>query len=139
MLRFGQRLGERLAPGDIVTLSGDLGAGKTTLARGILRGAGHAGEVPSPTFTLVQAYEGAELRLPVWHADLYRLETPREAEALALDEILYDGALLVEWPDRGGAWVPGPALGLRIDGNGEGPRTLTADVPPPWKTRWQEI
>ena len=93
---FGRRLAARLAPGDVVLLSGDLGAGKTALARGILAGLGHAGEVPSPTFTLVQSYEPPGVRLPVWHVDLYRLEDPGEVEEIGLDEILADRALLIK-------------------------------------------
>lgn len=132
---FGRRLAARLAPGDVVLLSGDLGAGKTALARGILAGLGHAGEVPSPTFTLVQSYEPPGVRLPVWHVDLYRLEDPGEVEELGLDEILADGALVIEWPERaGGRWPE--ALHLTLTGTGEASRRLTARVPPAWEARW---
>jgi tRNA threonylcarbamoyladenosine biosynthesis protein TsaE len=132
---FGRRLAARLAPGDIVLLSGDLGAGKTALARGILAGLGHAGEVPSPTFTLVQSYELPGVRLPVWHVDLYRLDDPNEVEELGLDEILADGALIIEWPERaGGRWPE--ALHLTLADTGEGSRRLTARVPPAWEARW---
>lgn len=132
---FGRRLAARLAPGDIVLLSGDLGAGKTALARGILAGLGHAGEVPSPTFTLVQSYELPGVRLPVWHVDLYRLEDPGEVEELGLDEILADGVLIIEWPERaGGRWPE--ALHLTLADTGEGSRRLTARVPPAWEARW---
>ncbi|MEO0500157.1 MAG: tRNA (adenosine(37)-N6)-threonylcarbamoyltransferase complex ATPase subunit type 1 TsaE [Pseudomonadota bacterium] len=136
---FGRKIGARLGPGDVVTLSGPLGAGKTVLARGMLAAAGHAGEVPSPTFSLVQPYEGAAMRVPVWHADLYRLDDPTETAALALTEILDDGALIVEWPDRGGAYVPGPALALTLAGTGDAPRRLTAEVPPGWEARWASL
>lgn len=132
---FGRRLAARLAPGDIVLLSGDLGAGKTALARGILAGLGHAGEVPSPTFTLVQSYELPGVRLPVWHVDLYRLDDPNEVEELGLDEILADGVLVIEWPERaGGRWPE--ALHLTLADTGEGSRRLTARVPPAWEARW---
>jgi len=132
---FGRRLAARLAPGDIVLLSGDLGAGKTALARGILTGLGHAGEVPSPTFTLVQSYELPGVRLPVWHVDLYRLDDPNEVEELGLDEILADGALIIEWPERAsGRWPE--ALHLTLADTGEGSRRLTARVPPAWEARW---
>jgi|TARA_R100000501_G_scaffold10060_1_gene19825 tRNA threonylcarbamoyladenosine biosynthesis protein TsaE len=137
--RFGRKLGALLRPGDVVTLSGPLGAGKTVLARGMLRGAGHEGEVPSPTFTLVQPYEDAALLLPIWHADLYRLDDPGEVPALALDEVLEDGALIVEWPERAGSLLPGPALALTLTGTGAEPRRLTADVPPDWERRWATI
>ena len=132
---FGRRLAARLAPGDVVLLSGDLGAGKTALARGILAGLGHMGEVPSPTFTLVQSYEWPGVRLPVWHVDLYRLEDPNEVEELGLDEILADGALIIEWPERaGGRWPE--ALHLTLTDSGEGSRRLTVRVPPAWEARW---
>ena len=132
---FGRRLAARLAPGDVVLLSGDLGAGKTALARGILAGLGHVGEVPSPTFTLVQSYEVPGVRLPVWHVDLYRLEDPDEVEELGLDEILADGALVIEWPERAGERWP-EALHLMLIDTGEGRRRLTARVPPAWEARW---
>lgn len=132
---FGRRLAARLAPGDVVLLAGDLGAGKTALARGILAGLGHMGEVPSPTFTLVQSYEWPGVRLPVWHVDLYRLEDPNEVDELGLDEILADGALIIEWPERaGGRWPE--ALHLTLTDSGEGSRRLTARVPPAWEARW---
>lgn len=133
--RFGRRLAAHLVPGDVVLLSGDLGAGKTALARGILAGLGHAGEVPSPTFTLVQSYEVPGVRLPVWHVDLYRLEDPDEVEELGLDEILADGALIIEWPERAGERWP-EALHLTLSGTGETSRRLTARVPPAWEARW---
>lgn len=136
---FGRKLGSELAAGDVVTLSGPLGAGKTVLARGILKGAGHRGEVPSPTFTLVQPYDDEGMRLPVWHSDLYRLDDPSEVEALALDEILSDGALIVEWPEKGAGFVPGPALELTLSGTGDAVRQLTVDVPPSWEARWARL
>ncbi|BBE33614.1 tRNA (adenosine(37)-N6)-threonylcarbamoyltransferase complex ATPase subunit type 1 TsaE [Sphingosinicella microcystinivorans] len=132
---FGRRLAARLAPGDVVLLSGDLGAGKTALARGVLAGLGHGGEVPSPTFTLVQSYDPPGVRLPVWHVDLYRLEDPDEVEELGLDEILADGVLIIEWPERAGERWP-EALHLALTETGEGSRRLTARVPPAWEARW---
>ncbi|MGB3721316.1 MAG: tRNA (adenosine(37)-N6)-threonylcarbamoyltransferase complex ATPase subunit type 1 TsaE [Pacificimonas sp.] len=138
-LVFGADLGAILMPGDVVTLSGPLGTGKTVLARGILGAVGHVGEVPSPTYTLVQPYDDAAMRLPVWHADLYRLEKPEDAAALALDEVLEEGALIVEWPDRGGEYVPSPALALSLSGTGDQTRRLTADVPPGWEARWASL
>lgn len=124
-------LGQVLRAGDIVALSGDLGAGKTTFARGVLRGLGHAGEVPSPTFTLVQPYETDP---PVWHVDLYRLAGPGDADALGLWET--DAALLIEWPERLGDELPADALRIRIDGSGDATRRLTVTVPPSWEGRW---
>jgi tRNA threonylcarbamoyladenosine biosynthesis protein TsaE len=129
----GRALASKLRAGDVVALFGDLGAGKTTLARGILAGLGHDGEVASPTFPIVIPYES--LRLPAWHVDLYRIEDPAEIEELALDEALEDGALIVEWPERMGALWP-HALRLTLRREGEGARALTAGVPAAWETRW---
>ncbi len=113
MLALGNRWAGRLGDGAVVFLSGDLGAGKTTLARGILNGMGHRGAVPSPTYTLVEHYP-----LPgrdVYHVDLYRLEDPAELEMTGLRDLL-DGAsiLLVEWPQRGGGLMPIPDFQVTI-------------------------
>ena len=124
-------LAHTLRPGDIVALSGDLGAGKTSFARAILAALGWAGEVPSPTFTLVQPYPTTP---EVWHVDLYRLDDPAEADALGLFET--DAVLLIEWPERLGARLPAGALRLHLDGAGEATRRLTWTVPPGWEDRW---
>jgi tRNA threonylcarbamoyladenosine biosynthesis protein TsaE len=131
---FGARLAPFLRPGEVIALYGELGAGKTTLARGILRGLGFDGEVASPTFPIVLPYE--TLRLPVWHVDLYRTEGPGEINELALDEALEEGALIVEWPERLGERLWPEALRLTLTRQGEGARALTADVPPAWGGRW---
>lgn len=136
MRALGARIAAQLRAGDVIALSGDLGAGKTTLARGILAGLGLAGEAPSPTFTLVQYYDPPEVRLPVAHVDLYRLASPAEAEELGLDDVRDIGALLVEWPERLGGWLWPDALALRIEGAGGDFRSLTAKVPPAWEGRW---
>lgn len=120
-----------LCPGDIIALSGDLGAGKTSFARAVLRALGWAGEVPSPTFTLVQPYDTSP---EIWHVDLYRLDSPGDADALGLFET--DAVLLIEWPERLSARLPADALRLRIDGAGEATRTLTWEVPASWEGRW---
>lgn len=133
------QLTARLAPnvrcGDIIALSGDLGAGKTSFARGLIRSLGFAGEVPSPSFTLVQIYEPPALRLPVWHVDLYRLTEARDADALALEEAAH-ALTIIEWPERLGSSLDRNALRLRIKGAGEAERCLTAEVPASWKDRW---
>ena len=133
---LGSLLASALRPGDVVALFGDLGAGKTTLARGILRGLGFQGDVASPTFPIVIAYDPPDVRLPLWHVDLYRIDDPSELDELALDEALDGGALLVEWPERLGAALWRSALRLRLERAGEGARALTAEVPPAWGERW---
>jgi len=110
--RLGGGIAAGLKLGDAVALWGDLGAGKTTLARAILRALGVTGEVPSPTFTLVQGYDTA--RLPVSHYDLYRLKQAREIEELGFDDALADGAVLVEWPERAPEALPPDALHVRL-------------------------
>ena len=133
---FGARLAALLRAGDVVALSGELGAGKTTLARGLLRGLGFEGDVVSPTFPLVVAYEPPETRLPLWHVDLYRIEDGDEIEELALGEARLDSALVIEWPERLAGRLWPDALQLRIEPAGEGERALTAEVPAAWGDRW---
>ena len=137
--QFGMRLAHAVSRGDMIALSGGLGAGKTTLARGILRGLGYDGEAPSPTFAILQGYEPPELRLPVAHVDLYRIETPDEIEELGLFDWLADGALLVEWPEHGGPAMTGGALHLTLLPDPQGGRCLTASVPPAWERRWLSL
>jgi tRNA threonylcarbamoyladenosine biosynthesis protein TsaE len=130
--RLGRALGARLRAGDVVALSGTLGAGKTTLARGVLRGLGFEGEVASPTFPIVQTYDTVP---PLWHVDLYRIEQDDELEELGLGEARLDAAMLIEWPER----LPrlwGDALRLSLDIRPDGARALTAGVPPAWGGRW---
>ena len=130
---LGTGLARSLRRGDVITLSGPLGVGKTTLARAILRALGHEGDVPSPSFAIVQPYE--ELDPPVWHVDLYRIERTGELDELGLDSA-GDAALLVEWPERAGEGAWPQALRLRLEFAEAGARRLTADVPPPWQGRW---
>lgn len=111
--RLGAAIARRLEPGDAVLLRGDLGAGKTTLARAILQALGHAGETPSPTFTLLQSYD---LALPVAHLDLYRLKRPEEIEELGLDDVLAAGAALIEWPEQAEDHIPNDALNVALNG-----------------------
>ena len=117
--QLGADVALALRAGDVVLLRGDLGAGKTTLARALIRtiAGDPALEVPSPTFTLVQAYE---LPVPVRHIDLYRLSSTDEFEELGFDEAIVEGAVLVEWPERAEGRLPGDAvtIGLSTDGDG---------------------
>ncbi|WP_448583022.1 tRNA (adenosine(37)-N6)-threonylcarbamoyltransferase complex ATPase subunit type 1 TsaE [Thermaurantiacus sp.] len=133
---FGAELATRLRAGDAVLLSGELGAGKTTLARAILEGLGHVGEVPSPTFTLVEPYSAPPLRLPVLHADLYRLQPGAPIDDLGLDDVRDRGVLLVEWPERLQAGLFLDALRIRLEGAGGPTRRLTWEAPAAWKKRW---
>ena len=96
-LDLGRRIGAASRPGDVLLLEGPLGAGKTVLVRGVAAGLGSADEVVSPTFVLVRHYQG---RLPLVHADLYRLADPADVERLGLLELAEDGVLVVEWPER---------------------------------------
>jgi len=104
MARFGAGIAAVLRPGDVVALSGGLGAGKTTLARAIIAALGHVGEVPSPTFAIIEVYETG-LRLPLVHADFYRLQSPEEAEELGLDDYRADAVLIAEWPEMAGGFA----------------------------------
>lgn len=132
---LGVALGERLRAGDVVALSGALGAGKTTLARGILRGAGYQGDVASPTFPIVLPYDPPDTRFPVWHVDLYRIEAESELEELGLDDARHDTALLIEWPERLPFLWP-DTLRLALEPTADGGRALTSQVPAAWGDRW---
>jgi tRNA threonylcarbamoyladenosine biosynthesis protein TsaE len=132
---LGAALARVLAPGDTIALYGTLGAGKTTLARGLLRALGHSGDVASPTFPIVQAYEPPDTRIPVWHVDLYRIEHPSELDEIGLDEARGEAALLIEWPERLPAlWADALRLTLVVEPGGA--RALTSQVPPAWGARW---
>lgn len=133
--RIGAAIGAALMPGDVVLLAGDLGAGKTTLARAMLKARGLVGEAPSPTFAIVQPYAPPEVDLPIAHVDLYRIEEEDELIELGLDDYLYDGVLLIEWPERLGSQGWPDALSITISGSGDA-RVLTADVPTSWGSRW---
>ena len=132
-LRAGASLAKSARAGDVIMLSGPLGVGKTALARGFLAALGHEGEVPSPSFALVQPYDDVDPA--VWHVDLYRIEDASEIDELGIDSAA-DAVLLVEWPERAspGAWPE--ALRLTLDFAEGGARRLTAKVPPSWENRW---
>ena len=130
----GRALAPYLRAGDVIALSGDLGAGKTSFARGILAGLGLLEEAPSPSFALVIPYAPPDVTLPVWHVDLYRLDDPEEVEQLGLDDALIDSALIIEWPERMRARLWPKALRLHFEVI-EGGRRLTVAAPPSWETR----
>jgi tRNA threonylcarbamoyladenosine biosynthesis protein TsaE len=132
----GAALAPLLRAGDVVTLTGDLGAGKTALVRGILAALGLADEAPSPSYALVIPYAPPQVAVPVTHADLYRLERPDEVEELGLEDALSDGVLLVEWPERAGEGNWPEALAIGLDYASGGGRNLTVSVPPSWEGRW---
>ncbi len=111
---WGKKLGEYLDAGDVIGLIGELGAGKTTLAQGIMRGleVGEDHYIGSPTFTLINEYEG---RVPVYHLDFYRIDTPSEQTALGLEEYLYgDGVAIIEWADRIENFLPEECMIIRL-------------------------
>lgn len=131
----GRSLAPHLRPGDVVALSGELGAGKTSFARGILAGLGLEDEAPSPSFAIVIPYSPPDVTMPVVHVDLYRLEDDAEIEELGLEDALYDSALLIEWPERMGdrLWPDALRIGLSIE-PADG-RRLTVHAPPSWEAR----
>ncbi|TVQ42103.1 MAG: tRNA (adenosine(37)-N6)-threonylcarbamoyltransferase complex ATPase subunit type 1 TsaE [Wenzhouxiangella sp.] len=113
MLDFGVRLSQRLAQGGVVYLSGDLGVGKTTLVRGLLRALGHEGRVKSPSYGLIESYKLEDLS--VHHLDLYRLGDAEEIEYLGIADLLDDNSLLlVEWAEKGGSYLPLATMKIRI-------------------------
>ena len=135
---FAARIAPLLREGDVVALEGDLGAGKSTLARAIIRALGHDGEVPSPTFTIIEMYE--ELSPPIVHADFYRLEDPDEAEQLGLDDYREGAVLLAEWPANAGGFAHEPqCLSIRIEflgKNGADGRKVIVEPGAAWLGRW---
>ncbi|GAA4773655.1 tRNA (adenosine(37)-N6)-threonylcarbamoyltransferase complex ATPase subunit type 1 TsaE [Stakelama sediminis] len=135
-LALGGRLAAVARPGDVIALSGPLGAGKTSIARGLLAALGLAGEAPSPSFAIVQPYDPPEVRFPVLHVDLYRIEDPSEADELGLDEARTDSLLIVEWPERLDDRWWHDALWLTLRMQPDGTRGLTARVPEAWRGRW---
>ena len=122
-LALGKRLAEYMRAGDVLALRGGLGAGKTTLVRGFLRALlGYELEVPSPTYTLVQVYEGPECE--IWHGDMYRLERPQDGEELGLWDAFEDAICLIEWPEKLGDYWPEDALSLQIEFDGQGRKAV---------------
>ena len=150
--RLGALLADGLAAGDVLSLTGGLGAGKSELARAIIQATNpHETDIPSPTFTLVQTYEMAD-GTPLWHLDLYRLETPQDAMALGLDDAFVEAACLIEWPDRLKKLLPKTNLSIHlyrldksdeggaVDGVGDsGYRIADITAPPHWASRLDAI
>ena len=134
--KLGASLAAVLRPGDVVALSGPLGAGKTTLARGVLAALGLSGEAPSPSFSLVIAYDPPDVRMPLWHVDLYRIEDREEIDELGLDDALADTVLLIEWPERMGGHLWDHTLHLSLEPEPTGGRRLTWTSPEAWEGRW---
>jgi tRNA threonylcarbamoyladenosine biosynthesis protein TsaE len=124
---LGRELASTLSAGDVVLLSGELGAGKTALVRGLAEGLGvPRDDVSSPTFTLIQEYRGG--RLTLFHVDLYRIEDPREFDELGLDEIAEDGVLAIEWAEKLDARPkPSRYVTVRIAHAGESERRVTVE------------
>jgi tRNA threonylcarbamoyladenosine biosynthesis protein TsaE len=120
--RFGEALGRAAEAGDVILLSGELGAGKTVFVQGIARGLGFDGQVSSKSFVLMGEYPA---RLTLYHADLYRLESPEQVDELGIDEISADGVLVVEWPERGDYVLPAERLILHFEVTGEDTRLIT--------------
>ena len=121
----GEKLADRLVPGDVILLEGELGAGKSELARGIAKGLGVTETVTSPSFTILNVYESG--RVPLYHFDWYRLESEEELYELGMDEYLGgDGIALVEWPGRCPEAVPEDCLLIRIESEGENVRRISA-------------
>jgi tRNA threonylcarbamoyladenosine biosynthesis protein TsaE len=119
MLAYGAALAGELGSNELLFLSGEMGMGKTTLARGILRGLGFGGAVKSPTYTLIEPYEVGAIR--VYHFDFYRIESAEELEYLGLNDLLGDHAIkLVEWPERALGHLPAPDRVIRIRGDRDG-------------------
>lgn len=135
-IALGERLGRVAAAGDLVCLWGDLGAGKTQVAKGVARGLAISDTVNSPTFILMNEYRG---RMPLFHVDLYRLADA--ADALAggvVDDRQADGVTLVEWPERMGDVLPAGRLDVRIDGSGGDVREITVETADPGYGRYVE-
>lgn len=124
---LGERLAGKLKAGDVILLEGELGAGKSELARGVAKGLGVQETVTSPSFTILNVYESGQI--PLYHFDWYRLEDAGELYELGMDEYLGgDGIALVEWPGRCPDAVPEDCLRIRIEAEGENIRRITEEV-----------
>ena len=138
MVALAARISALAAPSDIIALKGDLGAGKTSFARGFIRARGGEEEVPSPTFTLVQIYELGGMA--IWHFDLYRLKSPDEAWELGIEDAFSDGISLIEWPERLGPLLPRHRLEIELlFGDRPEARRAVLDAGEGWQKRLAEI
>lgn len=125
MEMLGEAIARNLRAGDVIALSGGLGTGKTTLARAIIAALGFGGDVPSPSFPIIEPYDPPDVRLPLVHADFYRLSDPREADELGLDDYRQDAAMIAEWPDHAGGFAHEPGcLSIALEIADEGRRAI---------------
>ena len=136
MLALGARLAPHLRACDVLLLSGGLGAGKTTFSRGLIKALSGADEVPSPTYTLLQTYEGEDF--PIYHFDLYRIDNPQDVWELGIEEALDEGLSLIEWPQRLGDIAPDGALHINIDFTETG-RMVAFSGNADWAKRMQHV
>ena len=138
--RFGALLAYSLSAGDVIALGGGLGAGKSALARAVIQAANpDEADIPSPTFTLVQTYQMKD-GTPIWHMDLYRIESVRDARELGLDDAFFEAVCLIEWPERLGDYLPKNNLSIRLnilpeDDDVACPRLAKISFPPCWAER----
>lgn len=136
-IRLGQILAHFAQRGDIFALFGTLGMGKSVLARAFVQELTQAEEVPSPTFTLVQSYEAPDFE--IYHFDLYRLKSPEEIFEIGVEEALYDGVCLIEWPERMGGYLPTTSFRIEIKPQGEGREISIICHSPHKSSRLQEL
>ena len=133
----GAAAGNRSRPGATLWLTGLPSAGKTTLARAIIAALGHQGEVPSPSFAIIETYEEPQVRLPLVHADFYRLKHPEEAEEIGLDDYRHGAALIAEWPEMAGGFAHEPGcLSIRLETAERGRRAIV-EPGRDWLGRWE--
>ena len=131
----GALLAQSLRIGDVVALSGDLGAGKTSFARGMLAALGLIDDAPSPSFAIIIPYAPPEVKFPIWHVDIYRIDSAAEIEELGLDEARGQAAVVIEWPERMGHLLWDDVLKICLEQDQSGGRRLTVYAPPSWEGR----
>ncbi len=139
--RLGLFLAERLMVGDVLALKGELGAGKSELARAIIQQIyPKETDIPSPTFNLVQAYE-SDSKFPLWHFDLYRLAEPDDVFELGIEEAFIEAICLIEWPERLAGYLPDRTLTIEIDydASANGGRRVTLRGKPAWQNRLSDM